>query len=74
MATKRFSPLMTIEEVAKVCLCGEETVRRWIRAGRLPAVKLPGGFYRIRRDDLVNLVQSKTTSGFQLPPFPGDAQ
>lgn len=35
----------------------EDTVRRWAKSGRLPAVKLPFGRMRIRQDDLVTLIE-----------------
>lgn len=32
-----------------------ETVREWIRQGRVPAVITPGGYYRIAEDDVTPL-------------------
>lgn len=34
----------------------EDTVRRWAREGKVPALKLPGGTYRIHRTDVLNLL------------------
>lgn len=38
--------------IAKHCGVSNTTVLRWIGAGRLPAFRLPGGHYRIGREDL----------------------
>lgn len=44
---------LTVDAVAEIFGVDRETVMRWIRSGRLPAVVLPGGRrYRIRREDL----------------------
>lgn len=45
---------LTTEQVAELLQVGAETVRRWIRAGELPVLDLPGrkGGYRIRRADM----------------------
>ena len=40
-------------EFAKV---NSRTVVGWIRDGYLPAKQLPGGRYRIRRDDLIRFL------------------
>ena len=37
----------TAEELAELCKVHVSTVRRWIAAGRLRAIRLPGGNYRI---------------------------
>ena len=44
--------LLTVSEAARVIRVREETVRDYIRKGRLPARALPGGYYRIREEDL----------------------
>jgi len=38
------------------------TIRRYIRAGKLPAVKLDGG-YRIGRDDIAEFLKSREIGG-----------
>lgn len=35
--------LIDVASFAALVQCNEESVRRWIRAGKLQAVKLPGG-------------------------------
>ncbi len=37
----------TVKGVADYCLVSKVTVRRWIKSGRLPAIRLPSGHYRI---------------------------
>jgi excisionase family DNA binding protein len=44
--------LATAAEVAELCRVDAATVRRWIDAGKLPAIRLPGGNLRIRRSDV----------------------
>lgn len=38
--------------IAKHCGVSNTTVLRWIGAGQIPAFRLPGGHYRIGREDL----------------------
>jgi len=38
--------------IAKRCGVSNTTVLRWINAGQLPAFRLPGGHYRVERNDL----------------------
>jgi excisionase family DNA binding protein len=35
------------------------TVFRWIREGRLPAVRIGGGGYRIHADDIARLISTQ---------------
>jgi excisionase family DNA binding protein len=44
---------ITVKDIAEYCLVSGITVRRWIKDGKLSAMKLPSGHYRI------------TTSGFR---------
>ena len=50
MATQRPLQLLTIDDVAALHQVSAKTVRRWIKAGDLPAAKL-GGQWRIHPDD-----------------------
>jgi excisionase family DNA binding protein len=45
-------PLLTAAEIAKELRVHVATVSRWARAGRLPAITLPGGQRRYRRKDV----------------------
>ncbi len=49
---KEEEKLYTVAEAAKVINVCVETIRRYIADGRLPALKLPGGHYRIGQADL----------------------
>ena len=42
----------SVSEAAKVMNLCVETIRRYITDGRLSALKLPGGHYRIKQTDL----------------------
>jgi excisionase family DNA binding protein len=44
---------ITVKDIAEYCLVSGITVRRWIKDGKLSAMKLPSGHYRI------------TTAGFR---------
>jgi excisionase family DNA binding protein len=57
VVTKDLERLLTVSEVAEVCQCGQETVRRWLRTGKLVGITLPGGSYRIRREDLEGMLK-----------------
>jgi excisionase family DNA binding protein len=57
--------LLTVEEVTRILKVHEETVRRWIRNGELPARLLGSarGGYRIRRSDLDRFIDEKAEMG-----------
>lgn len=38
---------LTVAELASMCRVHVSTVRRWILMGRVSAIRLPGGYYRI---------------------------
>lgn len=49
----RESDLLTVAEIADQYRITQRSVQRWIREGKLKAVRLPGGrAYRVRRSDL----------------------
>jgi excisionase family DNA binding protein len=56
--TTRDVELLTIHEVAETFRCDDETVRRWVKARKLPAVSMPGGGYRIRREDIEKILRT----------------
>lgn len=47
------SELLTTHEAAERVGVHVETVRRWIRSGKLPAAHTPGGELRILAEDLL---------------------
>lgn len=49
--TDATTPLITIRQAALKLACCEETVRRLIRRGRAPAVRI-GSVYRVRLADV----------------------
>lgn len=52
--------VFTTGDIAKLCNCCSDTVARWVDSGKLLATKLPSGFRRVPRQDLVSfLTQSK---------------
>jgi two-component system, OmpR family, response regulator RpaA len=52
-------------EVAKYCHVSADTIRKWAEAGRIQVLKTPGGHRRIRRDSLVQFLE---TNGIPLHP------
>ena len=50
-------PLLSVEEAAAFLNVHPETLKRWVRAGRVKAVKPPGGWYRFRRTDLTEAME-----------------
>ncbi|MUL50166.1 helix-turn-helix domain-containing protein [Mycobacterium sp. CBMA293] len=52
MAKSHTESVLTVGEVADLWGISRRTVHRYIAAGLLKAIKLPGGDYRISRSDL----------------------
>ena len=52
---------LTVREITQELKVHEESVRRWIRSGDLPAILLGSnkGGYRIRRTDLDRFIEEK---------------
>ena len=53
--------LYTSDEVASLLQVDPESVRRYVRSGKLKAVKLGGKFIRIDKADLNNFLESLKT-------------
>lgn len=49
----------TTDEVAEMLKVTPDSVRRWIRDGKLKSIKLSGKFIRISREDLDAFIQSQ---------------
>jgi len=52
-------------EIARTLGVSPTTAVNWIRAGRMPAYRTPGGHRRVQRDDLIKFVRD---NGFPMPP------
>ena len=67
--------LLTAREVAELIGVSTETILRWTRAGKLPAIKLPGGAIRYRETELDEWLSLRATSRATLretfPATPG---
>lgn len=54
--------LFKTSEVAELCAVTEETIRRWIKEGELPAIRMPGGStgrLRVRKPDLLKFLNER---------------
>lgn len=49
--------MLTVEEVASELRVSKETVRRWVRSGQLPCIKLPRGI-RIPSEVIKDLIRA----------------
>lgn len=49
--------LLTTVEVAQMLRVDRGTVTRWARLGQIPYVRLPGGGYRFRREDVEHVLR-----------------
>lgn len=47
----RIPECVSVGFIAKRCGVSNTTVLRWISTGQLPAFRLPGGHFRVERDD-----------------------
>jgi excisionase family DNA binding protein len=47
-----------IKDIASSCMVSKTTVRRWIESGKLQAIRLPSGHYRINRVDYRRFLES----------------
>jgi excisionase family DNA binding protein len=65
--------LLTAREVAEMLAVSTETVLRWVRQGKLPAIRLPGGAIRFREADIDRCLKGWATPGRGVSPAPMDA-
>jgi excisionase family DNA binding protein len=47
-----------IKDIASYCLVSMTTVRRWIESGKLRAIRLPSGQYRVTNVDYRSFLES----------------
>jgi excisionase family DNA binding protein len=66
VATREDAPmgddeLLTVQDIVRTLKVHEESVRKWIRTGALPAFLLGSskGGYRVRRDDFERFVRER---------------
>ena len=45
-------------KAAELCSVTPDTVLKWIKSGKIPANRTPGGHYRIRRETLLGIIES----------------
>lgn len=55
-------PFLSIPEAAALLDVSVNSVRRWVKAGRLRANPLPSGRMRIWREDVEAILTTETTS------------
>jgi excisionase family DNA binding protein len=61
----------TIEEVAEGLQVSDQTIRRWIKSGRLPAYK-PGREWRIKTKDLEEFLEARSSPKVPARPSPDE--
>ena len=52
---------LSAKEAAEILGVSDETLKRWVREGRVRAWKTPGGWWRFRTVDLEAFVESTVT-------------
>jgi len=55
------SRLLTAREVGELLGVSTETVLRWVRAGKLPSIRMPGGALRFRKCDIEEWLDERAT-------------
>ena len=50
--------ILTVPEVADIFRVSRKAVFGWLRTGRLPHIRTPGGGIRIRRDDVLGILEN----------------
>jgi len=52
--------LLTAPQVAEMLSVSAETVRSWVKSGRIPHITLPSGKHRFRRADIEAILAGPT--------------
>jgi len=60
--------LLTSEDIARALGYHIQTVRRYLREGIIPAIRLKGE-YRVRREDFERFLEERKLAHAPLPPF-----
>ena len=50
--------VLSTGQAAALCSVTPDAVLKWVKSGRLSAMRTPGGHYRVRRDELLKMVAS----------------
>jgi excisionase family DNA binding protein len=69
MSTSWDDEYLTVKEIAEHLKLNQQTLRNWIDAGSLPAVRI-GRRVRVRRTDLDRILAQSTTAAPEPPPSP----
>lgn len=65
--------LLTARELADVLGLSVETILRWVRQGKLPAIRLPGGAIRFREVEVEAWLAERATPSRGVSTTPADA-
>lgn len=57
LTSGRSNELLATRDVCRLVDRSEATIRLWVRAGKLPATRLPSGQNLFRRGDVLRLLQ-----------------
>lgn len=55
-------PLLTAPQVAELLSVSAETVRSWVKQGRITHIVLPSGAPRFRRSDIDAILEGSTST------------
>jgi len=66
--------LWTIQEAARQCSVSARTMRRWVKTGAVPTVKMPARLIRIPSAALQSLLIVESQPELKPEPDPGAAQ
>lgn len=54
--------LLTSKEVGETFRVDPKTVTRWVKAGRLTAIRTPGGHLRFRKSEVIQLIEGQNNA------------
>lgn len=54
--------ILSPAEAAELVGVHEDTLKRWAKQGRIPAIRTPSGWWRFRRSDIEALMEPKVHS------------
>ncbi|MCP4633424.1 MAG: excisionase family DNA-binding protein [candidate division Zixibacteria bacterium] len=57
-STENIREFISTGQAAKLCSVTPDTVLKWIKSGRIPASRTPGGHFRINRNNLFKIIES----------------